>query len=164
MVPTFPASTCSGEESVTLADIGAEPRRMSAQMVTKADLTRVSDTLHAALKAEVAGIRADITRHDARITAMEQRIENAEGRHMATDTAIKRQGDLLLALRRQREDLDNRGRRNNMRGMPEADSAGENVAETLTQLFRIILREEAPDHFRFDRAHRDLRPRTAEAA
>ncbi|CAH2301117.1 Hypothetical predicted protein [Pelobates cultripes] len=100
MVPASPASTCSGEEHITLADIRADLRCMSAEMVTKEDLNRASDTLHAALKAEVAGIRADITLHDALITAMEQRTENAEGRTKATDTAIKRQGDLLLAMRR----------------------------------------------------------------
>ncbi|CAH2322102.1 Hypothetical predicted protein [Pelobates cultripes] len=163
MAPTSPASTCSGEQ-VTLADIGAELRRMTALMVTKEDLTRASDTLHAALKAEVAGIKSDIARQDTRITAIEQRAETAESQWQATDTAIRRQGDLILAMRRHLEDLDNRGRRNNIRvrGVPEADGAGENIAESLTQLFRIILREEAPDHFRFDRAHRALRPRTAD--
>ncbi|CAH2276638.1 Hypothetical predicted protein [Pelobates cultripes] len=157
-----PASSCSGGEPITLADIGAELRHMTALMFTKEDLHRVSDTLHAALKTEEAGLKDGIALHNTRIAAMEQRKETTEKKLKATDTAIQRQGDLLLVMRRQLEDLDNRGRHNNIRvrGVPEADSTGGNVAETLAQHFRIILREEAPDHFRFDRAHSDHRQPT----
>ncbi|CAH2293537.1 Hypothetical predicted protein [Pelobates cultripes] len=158
MAPTSPASTCSGGEYVTLADIGAELRRKTTLMVTKDNLHQAPNNQHAALKLEVAGLKADFVVHETRIASVEQLTDAMEKQAKVSDTAIQRQGDLLLAMRRQLE--DNRGRHNNIRirGIPEAEGTWENVTETLTQLFCIILREDAPDHFRFERAHRALRP------
>ncbi|CAH2277495.1 Hypothetical predicted protein [Pelobates cultripes] len=71
--------------------------------------------------------------------------------------ATTRQGNLLLDLHRQVEDLDNRGRRNNIRvrGLPEAE--GESPQEILTGLFTHLLGEAAPEDFGIVRAHRALR-------
>ncbi|CAH2246579.1 Hypothetical predicted protein [Pelobates cultripes] len=164
MAPTSLASTYSHGEHVTLADIRVELRRMTAVMVTKDDLYQASNNLHTALKSEVGGLKADFAVHKTPIASVEQRKDAMKKQTKASDIAIQKQGDLLLAMRRQLEDLDNRSHRNNIRirGIPEADGTGENVAETLTQLFRIILREDALDHYRFDRAHRALRPCNAD--
>ncbi|CAH2327817.1 Hypothetical predicted protein, partial [Pelobates cultripes] len=61
------------------------------------------------------------------------------------------------------EDLDNRGRRCNIRvrGVPET-AGGENATEVLSGLFKMLLQEEAPECFEFERAHRAARPRSIE--
>ncbi|CAH2247068.1 Hypothetical predicted protein [Pelobates cultripes] len=116
MAPTSPASTCSTADTTTLADIGAELKRMAMMIVTKDDLTYLTNNLHEAIKAEVTGLKAEIKAHEHRIQQVEQRAQTTEGHSAATDTALKRQGTLILAMRRQLEDQDNRSRRNNIRG------------------------------------------------
>ncbi|CAH2305453.1 Hypothetical predicted protein [Pelobates cultripes] len=78
--------------------------------------------------------------------------------------AITCQGTMLLSMRRHLEDLDNRGRRCNIRirGVPEAEGSTENVVEILTELFQSILQQTSPQHIEFERAHRTTRPRTLE--
>ncbi|CAH2320148.1 Hypothetical predicted protein [Pelobates cultripes] len=163
MAPTSPASTCSTADTTTLADIGAELKRMAKKMVTKDDLTHLTNNIYEAIKSEVNGLKAEIKAQEHRIQQVEKRAQTTEDHSTATDTALKRQGTLILAMRRQLEDQDNRSRRNNIRvrGIPESPE-GENIEEMLTSLFRIILREDTPAIIKYDRAHRALRPRPTE--
>ncbi|CAH2306955.1 Hypothetical predicted protein, partial [Pelobates cultripes] len=81
-----PTSSAPGAPSAsTLEGIGEELRTIAASMATKADLLGLTTTIQDALRAEIAGIRTEVT--------------------------------LLLQLRRSVEDLDNRGRRCNIRGI-----------------------------------------------
>ncbi|CAH2318847.1 Hypothetical predicted protein [Pelobates cultripes] len=163
MAPTSPASTCSTADTTTLADIGAELKRVAMKMVTKDDLTHLTNNIYEAIKSEVNGLKAEIKAQEHRIQQVEKRAQTTEDHSTATDTALKRQGTLILAMRRQLEDQDNRSRRNNIRvrGIPESPE-GENIEEMLTSLFRIILREDTPAIIKYDRAHRALRPRPTE--
>ncbi|CAH2307033.1 Hypothetical predicted protein [Pelobates cultripes] len=88
---------------------------MAVSMVTKNDLQHLSTTLHEAIKMEVARLKTDVAAHETRIHAAEQKLQAAETQAAATDMALKRQGALILAMRRQLEDQDNSGRRNNIR-------------------------------------------------
>ncbi|CAH2274027.1 Hypothetical predicted protein [Pelobates cultripes] len=155
-----PASDTGGP---SLADISADIRALAASMVTKEDLKALSDTLHAVIRTEVTAIKADIATQACRLQAMEASVQSTTAQAETTNLAITRQGNMLLALRRQAEDLDNRGRRSNIRirGLPE--SAGEeDVEATLQTLFREILVTEAPETIEFDRAHRANRARAAD--
>ncbi|CAH2300915.1 Hypothetical predicted protein [Pelobates cultripes] len=155
-----PASDTGGP---SLADISADIRALAASMVTKEDLKALSDTLHAVIRTEVTAIKADIATQACRLQAMEASVQSTTAQAETTNLAITRQGNMLLALRRQAEDLDNRGRRSNIRirGLPE--SAGEeDVEATLQTLFREILGTEAPETIEFDRAHRANRARAAD--
>ncbi|CAH2248957.1 Hypothetical predicted protein [Pelobates cultripes] len=160
MAPVSPASSCSEPEQPTLADIGAEIRRLAANMVTKSDLQSLTTTLTASLTSAVTALRTDMEAQDSRIQALETQAQATQRQASAADTALTRQGNMLLALRRQVEDLDNRSRRSNIRvrGMPEGEET-ENVVELLTALFCQILGNQAPPDIRFERAHRALRPR-----
>ncbi|CAH2221753.1 Hypothetical predicted protein [Pelobates cultripes] len=105
----------------------------------------------------MAAVWTDLTALDHRVDALDaERIQNTH-RQRAVDLATTRQGNLLLDLRRQVEDLDNRGRRNNIsvRGLPEAE--GERPQEILTGLFTHQLWEAAPEDFGIERAHWALR-------
>ncbi|CAH2320541.1 Hypothetical predicted protein [Pelobates cultripes] len=109
-------------------------------------------------------IREEITAVRNDLTALEQRVDDLEAERLqdtqhqqATDLATTRQGNILLDLRHQIEDLDNRGRRNNIRiqGLPEAK--GEVPQEILAGLFTELLGDAAPSDFGIERAHRALR-------
>ncbi|CAH2274615.1 Hypothetical predicted protein [Pelobates cultripes] len=99
---------------------GDELRTMAAAMATKADLLVLTTTIQDALRAEMAGIRAEVTAQTGRIQELERSQEAHTMRHQATDTALAHQGELLLHMRMSVEDLDNRGRRCNVRvrGVP----------------------------------------------
>ncbi|CAH2283767.1 Hypothetical predicted protein [Pelobates cultripes] len=147
----------------SLSDIRADIRALTGAMVTKADLQALSATLHEAIRSEVATIQRDIVAQDGRIQTLEATQLTASSRLDATDAAVTRQGNMLLQLRRQTEDLDNRGRRSNIRirNLPEA-AGEEDVQATLTALFREILGPDSPPRIDLDRAHRALRPRNAD--
>ncbi|CAH2303268.1 Hypothetical predicted protein [Pelobates cultripes] len=148
-------SSAKGE---ALAQITAELVAISANMFTNRDKAAMVAELRVAIREEILEVRRDLTALEQRVTELEsenlQAIQHSQAAHHAT----ARQGSVLLDLRRQVEDLDNRGRRNNIRvrGLPEADN--EDLFEALTQLFTHILGEEAPDDFHIERAHRALGP------
>ncbi|CAH2312183.1 Hypothetical predicted protein [Pelobates cultripes] len=154
--PALPPASDTGGPS--LADISADILALAASMVTKEDLKALS----AVIRTEVTEIKADIATQAGRLQALETTVLSTTAQAETTNLAITRQGNMLLALRRQAEDLDNRGRRSNrVHGLPE--SAGEeDVEATLQTLFREILGTEAPESIEFDRAHRANRARAAD--
>ncbi|CAH2306707.1 Hypothetical predicted protein [Pelobates cultripes] len=147
-----------------LNDISADIRALASQMVTKNDLQTLSDDLHAAIRFEVAALRSEIKAHGGRLQTLEETVRETAERAGTNTTATTRQGYMLLALRRQTEDLDNRSSRSNIsvRGLPEP-STEEDVEATLKALFREILGADMPDTLTFDRAHRANRPRLADS-
>ncbi|CAH2224996.1 Hypothetical predicted protein [Pelobates cultripes] len=131
---------------------------MEASMVTKADLQTLTAPIQDTLRAELASIRTEVATQ-----TLERSAEAQSTRVVATNTAVSRQGEKLLAMRRHLEDIANRCRRCNIQicGLPEAEEEA-NVEDTMSGLFRSILQDEAPQRFEFERAHRALRPRTTE--
>ncbi|CAH2277632.1 Hypothetical predicted protein [Pelobates cultripes] len=161
--PTSPAYTASDHDQPTIADIGAEIRQLAAAMVTKNDLQTLATTLSASITTAVTALQNDLDTQKGCIQMLEHQAQSAHQLATATDTAVAKQGNMLLALRRQVEHLDNRSRRSNIkvRGMPESED-GEKAEELLTGLFRFIMGDDAPAEMRFDRAHWALRPRLRE--
>ncbi|CAH2275739.1 Hypothetical predicted protein [Pelobates cultripes] len=134
-----PTGTSPESGETTLADISAEIRALAANVVTKDDLRGLSETLHAAIHTEVTALRADLVTQGSRLQQLENTTQAHTAQAEASNLAITRQGNMLLTLRRHTEDLDNRGRRSNIRvrGIPE--SAGdEDVEALLRALFREI--------------------------
>ncbi|CAH2285020.1 Hypothetical predicted protein [Pelobates cultripes] len=78
---------------------------------------------------------------------------------------LAHQGAMLLAIRSQTEDLDNRSRCSNVKvhGVPEPNG-DEDVEALLTSLFNMILGEEGPEEIWFDRAHRAIRQHMQDGA
>ncbi|CAH2320926.1 Hypothetical predicted protein [Pelobates cultripes] len=126
---------------------------MAVSVATKAGLQTLSTTIQDALQEEMVGIQTEVAPQAGHIEAPEHSTEAQSTRIAATDTAVSRQGEMILAMRRHLEDLDNRGRKCNIRiqGITEAEG-GENVEEVLSGLFRLLLQNEAPQHFEFKRA------------
>ncbi|CAH2219946.1 Hypothetical predicted protein [Pelobates cultripes] len=112
--PPSPAST-AGTEPTALDRIGEELCIIATSMVTKGDLLTHTTSIQDALWAEIAGIRLEVGTQAGRIQSLETALETQAARSSTLDTAVTRQGDLLLNMRHAIEDLDNRGRRCNIR-------------------------------------------------
>ncbi|CAH2324936.1 Hypothetical predicted protein [Pelobates cultripes] len=152
------SSTQDSPRRDALTQMSAELAAISANMFSRQDKKELVAELRAAIREEVAAVRRDLSALEHRVGDLEVQQLQSEQSQRATDLATTRQGNLLLELRRQVEDLENRGRRNNIRvrGLPESE--GETPREVLEGLFTQLLGEEAPLDFRLERAHRALRP------
>ncbi|CAH2276357.1 Hypothetical predicted protein [Pelobates cultripes] len=161
--PKMAAPSTSGREGPALDRIESTLRDLAAAMVTKTDLQANTTAIQETLRMEIAGIRTELTTQAGRITVVEEANAALTTRMAATDTAVARQGEMLLSMRRHLEDVDNRGRRCNIRirGVPETEGT-KNVIDTLMELFRSILYPTPLPEIEFERAHRALRPRNVE--
>ncbi|CAH2310408.1 collagen alpha-1(XXIV) chain [Pelobates cultripes] len=113
--PPSLASTADTEPSA-LDRIGEELRIIATSMATKSDLLSHTTAIQDALRVEIAGNRTEVGAQAGCIQSLETALETQAARISTADTAISRQGELLLTMRRTIEDLDNRGRRCNIRG------------------------------------------------
>ncbi|CAH2286206.1 Hypothetical predicted protein [Pelobates cultripes] len=161
MAPTSPSAGESmegseGGEALTI--IRQELAQISAQMLTKADTGNLLHEFRTAVREEISALRTDLAAVEVRVDALETETQAYRNRHRAAKLATTRQGNLLLTLRRQVEDLENRTRRQNIMicGLPEPDSTP--LQETVRALFRQILGERCPTDLHFDRIHRALGP------
>ncbi|CAH2224660.1 Hypothetical predicted protein [Pelobates cultripes] len=88
MAPVSPASTSSVQEEPTLADSGAEIRRLAATMVTKLALQSLTSTLTASLTSTVTALQADVDAQGNRIQALEAQAQASQHQASAANTAL----------------------------------------------------------------------------
>lgn len=96
-----------------------------------------------------------------------ERVDSLEKGHDATrrytsqlQSQVLAQSRALRDTRRHLEDLDNRGRRNNIRirGLPEAEGS-EDLQLILEAIFNRLLGDPISTKIKLDRAHRALHPK-----
>ncbi|CAH2282095.1 Hypothetical predicted protein, partial [Pelobates cultripes] len=99
-------------------------------------------SVHDTIKSEMALIRTEVNVQGAQIQTLELTTQGLTTRVTTTNQALARQGTMLLEMRGQMEDLDNRSRRCNLRvrGIPEPNCP-KDVECLLTSLFRAIIGE-----------------------
>ncbi|CAH2256191.1 Hypothetical predicted protein, partial [Pelobates cultripes] len=85
--PSTPAAAETPQAS-TLDGIGDELRTIAASMATKADLLVLTTTIQDALRAEMAGIRSEVTAQGLRVQELERSHETHSTRLASTDTAL----------------------------------------------------------------------------
>uniref|UniRef100_A0A803JMW6 L1 transposable element RRM domain-containing protein n=1 Tax=Xenopus tropicalis TaxID=8364 RepID=A0A803JMW6_XENTR len=112
------------------------------------------------LKEEVATLKNDITALHTKVSEIETRNSAVETTVEALINATLSQDKAIYTLQRRLDDLDNRGRRCNIRirGLPEQPEGG-NLQNIVTQLFNQILEREPTSQINIERVHRALRPR-----
>ncbi|CAH2293861.1 Hypothetical predicted protein [Pelobates cultripes] len=81
---------------------------ISGQMLRKADTTSLLQHLRTAVREEIAALCTDLSAVEVRVEALETEAQASGTQHQAAELATTRQGNLLLSLRRQVEDLVNR--------------------------------------------------------
>ncbi|OCT94485.1 hypothetical protein XELAEV_18012157mg [Xenopus laevis] len=125
-----PARTPSPDRSSSVSPVpSTQPdiHELLALLPTKADLQDMASTVKASQKAELAGIKDTLREIGEKLGEMEaQTIANSA----AIKRTVERSNDHhkhIYFLRRQLEDLENRGRCNNIRvrGVPETVTAGQ---------------------------------------
>ncbi|CAH2283844.1 Hypothetical predicted protein [Pelobates cultripes] len=164
MAPGSPDSEMTGDsqsephQTGDLSQIRMELSQISRRMLTKADTGPIVQELRAALREELAGLRADLSTLEQRVDEMESVARGCDDQHRATEVAVTRQGNMLLTLRRQVEDLENRSRRNNIRVRSLPERADELLPDTLSALFTQLLGAALTTTLIIDSAHRALGP------
>lgn len=130
------------------------------QLPTKDDFKSLVAEVKEACKTEITALRKDLKHVSDRVETLETDHDDTRRYVTQLQSHITAQDKFLNDTRSHLEDIDNRGRRNNIRvrGIPEADNA-EDLPSLLSSIFNQLL-DATPDHvIQLDRAHRALRPK-----
>uniref|UniRef100_A0A8C5WM23 L1 transposable element RRM domain-containing protein n=1 Tax=Leptobrachium leishanense TaxID=445787 RepID=A0A8C5WM23_9ANUR len=139
----------------------AEVLQLLRSLPTKQDLTVANTVLRQSLAADIQLLRDDIA-------GLRDRLERVENGHRDQSTLITETSSrvdthhhLLHTLTRHVEDLENRGRRQNVRirGLPEGEGSPAELGRILLRLFNTILGRDHTSHIDIERYHRALRPK-----
>lgn len=105
-------------------------------------------------------LRTDLHQLSAKVTSLEEETCNTKLELLQIHDRLTSQASTLRDFQSHLEDLDNRGRRNNIRvrGLPEA-TQDEDLHVTLQAIFNSILGRLEHQRVKLDRAHRALHPR-----
>ncbi|CAH2318646.1 Hypothetical predicted protein [Pelobates cultripes] len=138
---------------------GGEWRDILPNLLTKADFEALSDRLGRVVREEVAQLRADVANVEARMAVAETETRALRTDLELTNVTVTKQDADLAFLTTWVDDLDNRGRRMNLRvrGVREGGHS-ENVPEILRLIFAQVLGGQHAPRIGLIRAHRALRP------
>ncbi|CAH2328445.1 Hypothetical predicted protein [Pelobates cultripes] len=153
-----PTSPTASDEPTEEQDI----RSLLTQLPSKTDLAALFQKLEDSFSEKLQAVTADVQLLGDRVQALEEEAETTEKQWAESYTTQETHAEAIRYLQRQLEDVDNRGRRNNLRvrGVPEsAEGVPENPVQVLTALFNRILTRPLDTAILFDRAHRAARPR-----
>uniref|UniRef100_A0A8C5PZ89 Uncharacterized protein n=1 Tax=Leptobrachium leishanense TaxID=445787 RepID=A0A8C5PZ89_9ANUR len=140
------------------SDMDHELRALLQSLPTKTDLAAQFTQMERNFNTKFDDLGSDLKQLGGHVVDLE------EDRDVLFSHVERLNGQMLTQakqLHRHLDDVDNRGRRNNLRikGYLEADSGKEDVKELLRGLFNDILGRSGEDILILDRAHRALRPR-----
>ncbi|CAH2245826.1 Hypothetical predicted protein [Pelobates cultripes] len=153
-----PPSPTASNEPTEEQDI----RSLLTQLPSKTDLADLFQKLEDSFSEKLQAVNADVQLLGDRVQALEEEAETTEKQWAESYATQETHAEAIRYLQRQLEDVDNRGRRNNLRvrGVPEsAEGVPENPVQVLTALFNRILTRPLDTAILFDRAHRATRPR-----
>uniref|UniRef100_A0A8C5QJC0 Uncharacterized protein n=1 Tax=Leptobrachium leishanense TaxID=445787 RepID=A0A8C5QJC0_9ANUR len=142
----------------------SEVREALKLLPTKTDLEGLFARLEAKFDARFEELGADVKHLGGRVQDLEEDREAAITQTQHFEILLSTQATQIASLFRWVDDLDNRGRRNNIRvrGLPEPPlGETENIDLTLQTLFNELLQRSHDTPFHLDLAHRALRARGA---
>lgn len=127
---------------------------------TKEDFRLLIEEVKSACRAEIQVIHTNLKHLSDRVEMAEEEIQETKLAVHRTQVQGADHHIMLRNMQRHLEDLDNRGRRNNIRvrGLPESEGP-EDLHETLQLLFNNLLGDPPNKPIEMDRAHRALRPK-----
>ncbi|OCT72246.1 hypothetical protein XELAEV_18035216mg [Xenopus laevis] len=149
--PSPVGSTASGYST---ASTRTDVRALLSALPTKDDLRAMAKTLRESQKADLAEIKAELRSIGEAYSKMDDRLGKAEQAH---NHLVHRSNDhhrFIYLLRKHMEDLDNRGRRNNLRirGIPDSVAAAD-LGDTVRAIFNSILGRDPSSPLELDRVH-----------
>ncbi|CAH2247984.1 Hypothetical predicted protein [Pelobates cultripes] len=125
-------STAGSVHTDSLSQILVELATIASNMLTKADKTPMVKEMRSTIREEIQEVWRDNTTLEQRVTDLEADCIQASQHSQAADNATSWQGTVILDLRRQVEDLDNCGCRNNIRVRGLTEQVGEDLVAILT--------------------------------
>ncbi|CAH2325044.1 Hypothetical predicted protein [Pelobates cultripes] len=136
-----------------------ELRDLIKNLPSKTDLAAMINKLEASFHAKMEAVNSDLQQIKHRVTDLEEEKDVQQSQMLHFSSVMDSHMHFMTDIQRQLDDLDNRGRRNNLRvrGLPELQ--GEDLTSTLTDLFNLILGLDPGNKIILDRAHRSLKPR-----
>uniref|UniRef100_A0A8C5PY44 Uncharacterized protein n=1 Tax=Leptobrachium leishanense TaxID=445787 RepID=A0A8C5PY44_9ANUR len=154
--PPSPASSSTGTW-----DAPEDIRQLLRSLPTKDDLTAATTSLRQSLAADIERLRGDLGGLQHRVEQVEKGQKERSDQVEATTGHIAQHHHLLTSLTRHIEDLENRGRRQNIRvrGLPEGEKTAEDLHHALLRLFNKVLGRPPDTPIDIERFHRALRPR-----
>uniref|UniRef100_A0A8C5PJY0 Uncharacterized protein n=1 Tax=Leptobrachium leishanense TaxID=445787 RepID=A0A8C5PJY0_9ANUR len=155
--PVSPIPDTEGAMGQMQAADGPDWATLLARLPTKEDLREANATI----MAELQQVRGDLQGLHTKIHAVEATCDALNLQQSATSTKLDSQTEQLRGMALHMEDLDNRGRRNNLRirGLPDTEESPADLIPTLTSIFNTLLDRPNSTPIAFVRAHRALRPR-----
>lgn len=124
------------------------------------DLKTIAADIKDTLSAAISELRLDIHALTDRVRAVEKMTERHDTQLQKTTRHVDTHTLQMRDMQRHLEDLDNRGRRHNLRvrGLPETIE-GEQLLPSITDLFNKLLNRPPQTHIEMERFHRALRPK-----
>ncbi|CAH2311024.1 Hypothetical predicted protein [Pelobates cultripes] len=145
MAPTSPDANSAADSAqglmkdAALAQISTELAAISANMFTRSDRRDMITELRAVVREEIQGVHRDLATLEHRVEEMEAESQHTTLHQQKAVLATTRQGSMIMELRHQVEDLDNRSTWNNVRIQVLPKSEAESLQEVLTGLFTQLL-------------------------
>lgn len=135
------------------------PSADRAHLLSLFDLEKVASDIKNTVTAAIADLRSDIQEAVHRIGDVEKTTQTHAAAIRQVQTTYDSQLPHLLDLHRHIEDLDNRGRRHNIRvrGVPENGDPG-HLQQTICAIFNNLIDRPTDSPIEMERAHRALRP------
>ncbi|CAH2295801.1 Hypothetical predicted protein [Pelobates cultripes] len=139
----------------------AEIKEILQNLPSKAELAIMLTKLESSVQEQLSTLTSEVKQISNRVGDLEDNREKIMDRLLHLEQGQERNEAKLLYNMQLAEDLDNRGRRNNIRvrGLPEAQGMGEDLHVILQTLFNRILQRPENTHIIIDRAQRVLKPR-----
>ncbi|CAH2276948.1 Hypothetical predicted protein, partial [Pelobates cultripes] len=134
-------------------------KEMLRNLPSKADLQTMMGKLEATLHTKLAEMGTEIQQMNLKVTDLEEEKDVMQAQILNISSTLESHIHFMSATQRHIDDLDNRGRRNNLRirGIPEAQN--EDLTAILTELFTLVIGDSGTSQMLIDRAHRSLRPK-----
>lgn len=129
---------------------------------TKEDFRQLIEDVKSTCRSEIQVLQSGLKHLADRVEMAEEEIQETKLAVHRTQLQGADHHTMLRDMQRHVEDLDNRGRRNNIRvrGIPEVDGP-EDIQHILQDVFNNLLGEPVTKFIEMDRAHRALRPKNA---
>ncbi|CAH2297448.1 Hypothetical predicted protein [Pelobates cultripes] len=153
-----PSSPATSENSLE----GSNLKPLLSQLPSKLDLELMFSKMERSFGDKIQSLHKEVSQIGHRVQTLEEE-GKARALHITNIQSLQQtHNEAILFLQRKIEDLDNRGRRNNLRirGLPETqEGETEDIILLLTGLFNKILGRPLDTVIKFDRTHRAIRPR-----
>ncbi|XP_069593107.1 uncharacterized protein [Ranitomeya imitator] len=131
-----------------------------ASLPSKEDFKILISEVKDICRAEIANVRQDLQHLNGRIEALEEEHDSTRKHMTEIHQLVSSQQKVMEEMQSHLEDLDNRGRRCNIRvkGVPEVEDS-ESPDLILQDIFNNILGAPSTNITKLDRAHRALQPK-----